>query len=215
MKSCNEIRSNIHVFGHSRSTYWSLAPFGHWFLSVDTEKVHSENRPSQRDPFRQRHQLFKRWDRALWIHKRLETRENPRKPVAKKYQVVLQSPLWLALRKYLGAMYSYDSKDTSSERHYRRRRPGYFTARGGEHYEWKSKSRQSLVTPKIKSLWRPTICCFCVRNHQCHQGCLEERISCHAADGDKCNVWQISSVKDGQRSTCRYFKAENNGYDHG
>ena len=27
------------------------------------------------------------------------------------------------------------------------------------------QSRQSLVIPKIRSLRRPTICCFCVRNH--------------------------------------------------
>ena len=51
-KSCKEIRSYFHVFGHSCSTYLSLAQFGHRFLSVGTEKVHSEKRPSQRDPFR-------------------------------------------------------------------------------------------------------------------------------------------------------------------
>ena len=74
-------------------------------------------------------------------HQRLESRENPRKPVAKKCQVVLQSPLWLALRRCLGAMYSYDSKDTSGaapRADYRRRRPGHFNVRGGEHYEWPS-----------------------------------------------------------------------------
>ena len=28
----------------------------------------------------------------------------------------------------------------------------------------------------------PIICCFCAQSHQCHQGYLEERISCHTAE---------------------------------
>ena len=43
-----------------------------------------------------------------------------------------------------------------------------------------AQSRQSPLTPKIWSLWRPIICCFCARSHQCHQGYLdrEDQLSC-------------------------------------
>ena len=100
-----KIWGHFHVSCYARSTHRSGAQYGNWFFPDGAQEVYSKKGPGKGDQIQKWHQFHQQRERAQGIHQCMESQQDSRSCTPEEYQVELQPPVWLPLRRCLGALY--------------------------------------------------------------------------------------------------------------